>query len=221
MPGPLAAIFDLDGLLIETEHLWREAEREVFSSLGAVISDQLQNETASMTTREVTAFWHKRFPWADQTLISVEDAVVQRVKATFSRARPIQGATEFVHTLRRARLKIALASNSPEVLCRHALSDLLIADQFDVVVSSEHVTLGKPNPMIYLESARRLQTEPTRCVAFEDSLVGARAACAAGMQVVVVPSNIEDVPELEKLDVQMVQSLDQVDVEGTFHVDLC
>jgi sugar-phosphatase len=184
-----AAIFDMDGLLIDSEPLWKRAEREVFGAEGIEIDDAMAAMTATMTTRQVTEHWYGIRPWREKTLEDVEAAVVARV-ANLIRggSSTMPGVRETLGLCAQLGWRVGLASNSPSVLCQLVLHELGIDGCFHAVVSADHVESGKPDPAIYLLAARRLGVEPRECLVFEDSPTGVRAARAAGMCVVAVPS---------------------------------
>jgi mannitol-1-/sugar-/sorbitol-6-/2-deoxyglucose-6-phosphatase len=153
-----AAIFDMDGLLIDTELFWRHAEREVFDA-GIEISEDIE---AAVIAR-----------------------VAEYIRAS---ATPLPGVREILAWCANAGWRIGLASNSPAVLCQLVLRELDLAPAFQAVVSADLVEEGKPDPAIYLLAARRLGVMPEECLVFEDSITGLRAARAAGMSVVLVPA---------------------------------
>jgi len=188
-----AAIFDMDGLLIDSEPCWRQAEREVFGSVGVDITDDMARATAPLTTREVTEHWYRFRPWRGRSLEDVESSVIERV-GELIRARPraLPGVVEALTACAQMDWRVALASNSPRVLCRLVLAELGIAASFDAVVSADDVARGKPDPDIYLHAARLLGCEPRECLVFEDSPGGVRAARAAGMHVIAVAPEPRD-----------------------------
>jgi HAD superfamily hydrolase (TIGR01509 family) len=184
-----AAIFDMDGTLVDSEGYWRTAEREVFGAVGIDITDEMARETAPMTPRQVTEHWHRVRPWSEPSLQQMEAAVIARVADQFrAGCRPLPGVREVLGRCQALGWRLALASNSPAMLCELALREMGIADCFETVVSADDVEQGKPDPSIYLLAARRLGVPPAHCLAFEDSLTGVRAARAAGMRVVGIPS---------------------------------
>jgi mannitol-1-/sugar-/sorbitol-6-/2-deoxyglucose-6-phosphatase len=188
-----AAIFDMDGTLVDSEEYWRVAEREVFGSVGVEISDEMSAVTAAMTTRQVAEHWYSVRPWSEPSLQHMEAAVVARVAEQMrEHCRALPGVIEVLDRCAALGWRVALASNSPAVLCHLVLRQLGIASRFEVVVSADDVPQGKPDPAIYLLAARRLGMSPAECLAFEDSLAGVRAAHAAGIRVVAIPSPGQD-----------------------------
>jgi HAD superfamily hydrolase (TIGR01509 family) len=184
-----AAIFDMDGLLIDSEPFWRDAEREVFGRVGIEITDEMAAVTAPLTTRAVAEHWYRVRPWSGYSIEDMEAAVIARV-AEYIRAHgaALPGVRDALDLCTRQGWRVALASNSPAPLCQLVLGELGIGPAFHAVVSADHVEHGKPNPAIYLLAARKLGVEPAECLVFEDSPTGVRAARAAGMCVVAIPS---------------------------------
>jgi mannitol-1-/sugar-/sorbitol-6-/2-deoxyglucose-6-phosphatase len=184
-----AAIFDMDGLLIDSEPYWKASEREVFGSVGIDITDEMAAVTAPMTPRRVTEHWYGVRPWSGRSLDEVEGAVIARVaEHVRARATALPGVREALAICAEQGWRVALASNSPAVLCELVLDVLGIAPSFHAVLSADHVERGKPDPAIYLLAASRLGVAPAECLVFEDSPTGVRAARAAGMCVVAIPS---------------------------------
>lgn len=194
-----AVIFDMDGLLIDSEPFWKQAEHEVFSSVGVELTEDLTALTAAMTTREVTEFWYAKQPWQDASLEEVENNVVERVKYLIeTQGQAMQGVHDLLDSLQQAKVKIGLATNSPKGIIPSVLQRLNIADYFMAYSSAEEVTKGKPAPDVYQLTLEKLGIEAHQCIAFEDSLGGIKAALAAGIKAIAVPHANEF--EHEKFD---------------------
>jgi sugar-phosphatase len=184
-----AAIFDMDGLLVDSEPFWKASEREIFGSVGIEITDEMAAVTAPLTPRQVTEHWHRVRPWTSPSLEDVEAAVIARVAEHLrTAATALPGVREVLAFCEAQGWRVALASNSPASLCELVLDSLGIASSFHAVVSVDDVERGKPDPAIYLLAASRLGVAAGECVVFEDSPTGVRAARAAGMRVVAIPS---------------------------------
>lgn len=183
-----AAIFDMDGLLIDSEPLWREAEIEVFASVGLALSDEECRDTTGLRIDEVVALRHAQSPWSEPELgVVIEritDALIARVRA---RGEPLPGAREAIATCRSAGLALALASSSSRRIIDATLEHLGL--EFPVIASAQDERYGKPHPAVFLRAAERLGVEPTECLVFEDSLHGVIAAKAARMTVIAVPEH--------------------------------
>jgi len=187
-----AVIFDMDGTLIDSEPMWKEAEKQVFSSVGVEVTDEHSSKTASMTTREVTEFWYNLFPWLDKSLDQVESEVVDHVAKLISvEGTPMGGVKEILEFFHNKKFKIGLSTNAPSRLIPVVLEKLNIAHYFHATSSSEHEIKGKPDPAVYLSIAKKLNVEPSKCIAFEDSISGVISANKANMKTVVVPPILE------------------------------
>lgn len=181
-------IFDMDGLLIDSEPLWGEALREVFSSVGVSLSPELTHLTTGLRTKEVVSFWHDHFKWnsksADQVTTEIIDSVTGKI---LREGRAMEGLTYILDFFEARQFKIGLASSSPLRLIQSVLDHLAIGQRFQAVTSAEFEPYGKPHPAVYLACAQQLGSSPLQCLAFEDSVTGMVAAKAARMKVVAVP----------------------------------
>jgi len=187
-----AVIFDMDGLLIDSEPFWRTAEKEVFGSLGVDVTAELALQTSRMTTKEVTEYWYRLKPWEHKSLPEVEQAVIQQVGQLIERDGVIMpGVITTLLFFKRTGYKIGLATNAPDILVSKVLRKLNIEHYFNTTVSSDAVDKGKPSPDVYLKTALMLNVSPVNCIAFEDSASGIQAAIAAGMKVIAVPDKSE------------------------------
>lgn len=184
-----AVIFDMDGVLIDSEPFWKRAEQQVFASLGVQLSPELCLQTQAMTTTEVTLFWYERYPWTGKDLTTVENEVVDCVDGLITTAgTAIAGVKQLVETLKKMGYKIGLATNSPHRLIASVLNRLQMTSLFDAISSAEQEAKGKPDPAVYLAAAKKLDVAPASCIAFEDSWSGIQAAKAAGMKAIALIS---------------------------------
>ncbi len=184
-----AVIFDMDGLLIDSEPFWQSAEREVFGSLGIEVTEVHSSVTSRMTTREVTEYWFRLKPWEAISILDIEMKVIKRVGEHIGlHGKIMPGVMETLVYFKKAGYKIGLATNAPAILIPKVLKKLNIESYFDAVLSAESVAKGKPAPDIYVQMASDLSIDAARCIVFEDSKSGMAAAIAAGMTVVAVPA---------------------------------
>jgi len=182
-----AVVFDLDGILVQTEEVWDEVREALARERGGRYDAEAQRAMMGMSSLEWSRFMHDELgiPGRPEE-ISAE--VVRRMEARYRERLPlIEGAREAVERLA-ARWPLGLASSSNRPLIDAVLELAGLRDHFRATVSSEEVPRGKPAPDVYLEAARRLGVDPERCAAIEDSHSGIRSAKAAGMLVVAVPN---------------------------------
>jgi HAD superfamily hydrolase (TIGR01509 family) len=182
-----AVVFDLDGVLLDSEHVWDEVREELAHERGGRWHERAQREMMGMSSPEWSRYMHDEIGVPDPPEeISAE--VVRRLEALYRERLPaMPGAREAVERLAE-RWPLALASSSNRELISLALDLLGVADRFEATVSSEEVARGKPAPDVYEEAARRLGVDPARAAAVEDSHNGIRAAKAAGMRVIAIPN---------------------------------
>ncbi|GAB2677738.1 hexitol phosphatase HxpB [Flavihumibacter cheonanensis] len=180
-----AVIFDMDGVIIDSERLWKQAEKEIFSSLGVMVTDEYSEITKSMTTSDVTGFWFDKFPWQNVSLDNAEQMVISRVTQLIDTENcEINGVKEFIENLKARNYKIGMATNSPNSIIPTVLNKIDALHLFDTISSAEFEANGKPDPAIYLTTAKKLSVNAINCVAIEDSYSGMLAAKKAGMKVV-------------------------------------
>jgi HAD superfamily hydrolase (TIGR01509 family) len=184
---PEAVVFDLDGVLMDSEQLWNRAKEELVRETGARWREDAPRAMMGMSSREWSAYMHDELR-VPLDASQIDRAVVRRMKELYREHLPLlPGAVEVVRTLHR-RWPLALASSANREIIDLALATAGLAGEFSATVSSEEVERGKPAPDVYLEAARRLKVEADRCVAVEDSSNGLRSAAAAGMAVIAVPN---------------------------------
>ena len=191
MPGVRrveAVVFDMDGVLVDTEHLWDEVREQLTEEWGGSYTPEAQRAMMGMSSPEWSRYLHEVVGLREPPE-AINAEVVRRMLARYDVELPVvRGAVEAVRRLAERGLELAVASSSNRQLIDSVLRRLELERLFAVTVSSEEVARGKPAPDVSLEAARRLGVEPRRCVAVEDSASGIRAAHAAGMHVVAYPN---------------------------------
>ena len=185
--GVEAVVFDLDGVLIDSEGVWNAARKEVALQRGGRWPPEAQRAMMGMSSTEWSAYMHDRLAVA-MSPEKISGTVVARLAELYREHLPlIPGARETV--IRLARVwPLALASSANRPLIELVLELAELRGCFVATVSSEEVRRGKPAPDVYLEAARRIDVPPVRCAAVEDSSNGLRSAAAAGMVIFAVPN---------------------------------
>ena len=181
-----AVVFDMDGVLIDSEPVWERVRRKFVADHGGRWAEDAQDRMMGMSTAEWSAYMSEdfglRLPPAQ-----VAELVIAAMAAEYQAHLPLlPGAVEAVRSLS-ARWPLAVASSAPKSLIEAVLDASALRPAFAAAVSSEEVTRGKPAPDVYLEATRRLGVPPVASAAVEDSTNGLRSAAAAGLTVIAVP----------------------------------
>jgi HAD superfamily hydrolase (TIGR01509 family) len=205
-----AAIFDMDGLLIDSEPIWADTAREVMEKVNFKLTHELKLQTTGLSIKLFLEFCHKIQPWNTPTFEELErEILVKAQRNILSNAVAMPGAIEIVKGLKAQGLRLAVASASHMELIEGVLKRLDIIEYFDLWHSGELEEFTKPHPAVYLSTAAKLGLNPEECIAFEDSFTGLRSAHAAGMLTVCVPT--AEVYNKAKFDLAhyKIPSLDQ------------
>jgi HAD superfamily hydrolase (TIGR01509 family) len=182
-----AVVFDLDGVLVDTEELWASAREQLARERGDGYPPEATREMMGMSSPEWSRYMRDSLG-VDMTPEEISDAVVARLVELYRERVPvIAGAREAV-AASAERWRLGLASSANRRIIDLALELTKMTPLFAATISSEEVARGKPAPDVYIEAARRLDVTPERCAAVEDSSNGLRSAAAAGMTVVAVPN---------------------------------
>lgn len=183
-----AVIFDMDGVLIDTEPVWRRVEAEIFGELGLQLTEEQCRQTMGLRVDEVVARWYGVHPWAGPSPAAVAERIVEAVIDHVRRhGAAMPGALAAMRLVRRQGLLCAVASSSEPRLIEVVLTCLQLDQQVDVVRSAQNEAAGKPAPDVYLSTAAALGVVPSSCLAIEDSVHGVGAALAAGMRCIAIP----------------------------------
>ncbi|GAA4421203.1 hexitol phosphatase HxpB [Nibrella viscosa] len=187
-----AAIFDMDGLLVDSEPHWRIAEIEVFQTVGLALTEEMCKRTTGMPIESVVEYWYERRPWTNRSRAEVAHEIHGKAFDYIGhRAGPMPGMLDRLQYFRAKGIPMAIASASPMNLIELVIDRLNIREFFVVWHSATLEARNKPHPDVYLGTARKLGVDPACCLAFEDSGNGLKSAHAAGMITVAVPADYE------------------------------
>lgn len=183
-----AVIFDMDGVLIESEPIWREAEIEVFKRVGINLTEDMCRQTTGFRTDETVAHWFRYRPWDNFTQkeigIEIERTVCDIID---EKGVPAPGVDKILKFFNERGIPKALASSSVQGVIDRVLGKLGLKNEFVKVSSGSEEEYGKPHPAVYITAAKKMSIEPANCLAIEDSFAGLLAAKAAKMRAVVIP----------------------------------
>jgi sugar-phosphatase len=208
-----AAIFDMDGLLIDSEPLWEDAELACFQPLGVPITRAICRESAGRRIDEVVRLWHARFGWDGPGIEEMVERVLAEVtRLILERSEALPGVYATMEALRERELPMAIASSSPPPLIEAVVEKLKLAPYLQLTHSGIHEERGKPDPAVFLTTAKKLGVAAQNCMVFEDAPAGVTAARRAGMRVIAVPSVFDpNDPAFEQAD-QVLESLAEFDL---------
>lgn len=212
-------LYDMDGLLLDTEPLWGESMLGIAEKHNIPITRERFKETRGLRIYEVTDYWSMKYPWSGSTSLEVAEEILDDIIArSKEKGRVLPGVEQSLQLLKKNNFKIGLASSSPKRMIEDLVSHFGIKEYFDVITSADVVDMGKPHPAVFLHCASSLGANPLECVVLEDSLNGMIAGLAARMKVIVVPDPIHfDDPRfmladaklssLENLDIDLIKSI--------------
>lgn len=181
-------IFDMDGLLIDSEPLWDEAATAVFSTYNISLSSEQYATTTGLRTREFIQWWFSVYKIDEKNIAVAEDKIIKKItELVIQKGKPMPGVDHILNFFENENFKIGLASSSPQSLINTVVDLLKIRNRIAVLSSAAELQYGKPHPQVYLNCAAELESSPTECICFEDSFNGMVAAKAARMKCIVVP----------------------------------
>ena len=207
-----ALVFDMDGVLIDSEPLWRRAEVACFGEVGLALEERDCRETMGLRIDEACAYWFERAPWTGPSVHDVALRIVDRMATLVAaEGEPMPGARRAIEAAQDEGFRLALASSSPMRLIEAVLDRFGWRDAFEVLRSAEDEARGKPAPDVYVATIRALELAPERAIAIEDSANGVRSARAAGLRCIAVPeAAARHDPVFTNLATWRFDSLDEV-----------
>ncbi len=183
-----AVIFDMDGVIIDSEPLWRKATINGFNEFGVEFTEDDCKKTTGMRLNEVIKYWHKLFPEQLHEQNRVNKVIINNLILLInSEGKAMPGLNELLDHIRGLNLKVGLSTSSDIILIETILNKLQIRHYFDAIVSAQNLRYGKPHPEVYLTCAEKLHVHPMDCMVIEDSINGIISGKAAQMNVIAIP----------------------------------
>lgn len=206
-------LFDMDGLLLDTEPLWGESMLRVAQKHKIPITRKRFKETTGLRIYEVTDHWAIHYPWEGKSSKEVADEILDDIIASSkSSGTVLKGVEPTLRLLRKHHYKIGLASSSPKHMIDQLVDHFELTKYFDEITSADVVELGKPHPAVFLHCAAALGAKPNECLVLEDSVNGMIAGKAARMKVIVIPDELHfDDPRFSLADAKL-KSLEDFDL---------
>lgn len=193
---PKAMIFDMDGLLIDSEPFWHKSHIEVLQSVGVSgITEDMVRQVAGFRPTEAINHWYKLYAWSSPSVEDITKKLVSNVEKLIKKeGAALPGAVETLKAVSDKNIPVAIASSSPEKLIKVVIDKLDIARYINLIHSGEFEPYGKPHPGIFITTAKKLGVSVEDCLVFEDSFNGVLAAKAAKMKCIAVPEkkNLSD-----------------------------
>lgn len=183
-----AVIFDMDGVIVDSEPYWRQSMIKGFNSVGLNITENDCRKTTGMRLDEVISFWKKQYNWTNKSNLQLHDEIIfDLCKSIETSGKELEGTTAALIYFKAKKFKIGLASSSNNLLINTVINKLGLHHFFDAIHSAEHLPYGKPHPQVFLNCADSLFVHPEECLVIEDSLNGIIAAKAAKMKTIAIP----------------------------------
>jgi len=206
-------LFDMDGLLLDTEPLWGESMWRIAEKHRIPITRDRFKETTGLRIYEVTEYWSMKYPWQGSSHSDIAEEILDDIiESSKLKGSVLKGVVETLQLLTDNNLKIGLASSSPFRMIHELITHFKIDHYFHNVTSADTVALGKPHPAVFLQCADSLGSRPMECVVLEDSINGMIAGKAARMKVIAVPDALHfDDPRFSLADMKL-QSLEGFDL---------
>jgi HAD superfamily hydrolase (TIGR01509 family) len=207
-------LFDMDGLLLDTEPLWGVSMLKVAKKHKIPITHERFKETTGLRIYEVTDHWSIHYPWEGKSSKEVADEILDDIIASSkSNGYVLKGVEQTLKLLKKHHYKIGLASSSPKHMIDALVDHFDLTKYFDRITSADAVELGKPHPAVFLHCAMELGSQPNECLVLEDSVNGMIAGKAARMKVIVVPDELHfDDPRFVLADAKL-RSLEDFDLD--------
>tara|TARA_R110002072_G_C7977210_1_gene535670 strand:- start:4407 stop:5075 length:669 start_codon:yes stop_codon:yes gene_type:complete len=211
-----AVIFDMDGVLIDSEPLWKIAMEEAFNFVGCNLTRKDFQKTVGLRIDEVIEFWHREIGWDKLSPKELEQRIIKSMIELISKTgEPLKGVVNTLNFLSKKGLKIGLATSSYSVLIEAVLNTINLREKFDIIHSAENEEFGKPHPAVYLTVAKKMNVKSQKCLVIEDSLNGIISGKAAQMKVACIPEKTHHPePKLMIADYMfedMVEMLNQIE----------
>lgn len=183
-------IFDMDGLLIDSEPLWQEAADEIFNKIGISITTQQYETSTGLRTSEFLDYWFTYFNIDKKNIVELENEIVESVIDKVKIKGVMFSGVDYIFKFfKNQNFKIGLASSSPLSLINTVVEIANIEKYLNAVSSAQYLEYGKPHPQVFLDCAKELNSAPNQCICFEDSINGMIAVKSAKMKCVVVPAH--------------------------------
>jgi len=210
-------IFDMDGLLLDTEPLWSKSMLAIAKKHHIPITPKQFKETTGLKIHEVVAYWAIKYPWQGASVHQVAEEIIDDI-IVLSKAegRVMPGAIQLLEQLRTRGFKLGVATSSPIRMLQELIHFFELSHYFAELSSADTVGYGKPHPAVFLHCAAQLKSDPLQCLVLEDSVNGVIAAKAARMKVIAVPDHLYCNDMRFAIADKKISSLTEISIETDF-----
>ncbi len=209
-----AVIFDMDGLLIDSEPLWKESEIKTFNEIGVPLTRKMASETSGLREDEAIEHWYKIYKWKNVTPKEVEARITKKIIDLIKvKGQARIGVYNVIKIVKGKKLPMAIASASISEVINAVVDKLGIRQDMKVIHSAEHEQYGKPHPAVYITTAEKLNVDPESCLAFEDTPRGVLAAKSARMKCIAVPDEMKKGDKIFQIADVVLDTLEDFKVE--------
>lgn len=216
-----AVIFDMDGLLVDSEPIWRKVEIACFAQVGLTLTEDDCRQTKGLRIDEVIDYWYERYRWDGLSKAELVELIVDEMEYALSTdSITLGGVMDVIQACYEAGMKLAIASSSQLRLIKAVVNCLGLEELIPVLCSAEFEEYGKPHPAVFLSAAKQLDVVPSKCLVFEDSLPGVIAAKAAKMKCIAVPE-VNELGDIRfNLADEILHSLSDFELISVLHENL-
>lgn len=217
-----AVIFDMDGVIIDSEPFWIEAEVATYNKYGIGISCEMCLQMKGAKTEDVVKHWYSLYKWEKPSLKEITDEILEKVSSIIlERGKAMPGLHGLLEYLQDNKIKIGLATSSLYRIIDVVMEKLKIPAYFDGIHSAESEKHSKPFPDVYIGAAKKLGVIPENCIAVEDSYIGLQSAKAAGMLTIIMPEESEFSDprfDIADLKIKSLKEIIELDFQGKLNL---
>lgn len=207
----------MDGILIDSEPFWHEAEINVFKKVNIELNSELCASTAGMRIDAVVNHWYVKYPWENYTQEEISEMIMDEVKNLIeTKGTALPGVYHSIELFKSLNLPLAIASSSHMRLIEAVVKKLDLAKHFNIIHSAQNESYGKPHPAVFLSAAKKLGIKPENCLVIEDTIFGVISGLAAKMNVIAVPEAHNKSNERFKVANVILDSLEELNI-NTFN----
>lgn len=205
----------MDGVLVDSEPFWREAEIRVFKNVNITLTEEMCATTAGMRIDAVVNHWFVRYPWDNYTQDEISDMIMDEMEILITeKGKALKGVYSSIEYFKSKQLPLAIASSSHFRLIKAVVEKLELGQYFNVIYSAENEEYGKPHPGVFISAAKQLKVSPENCLIIEDTVFGMISGLASKAKVIAIPEEYNKNNERFKAAHLILDSLEDINDEN-------